>query len=225
MNGVHDMGGMHGFGPIERDEASFHEQWEKRVHALMGTAFTRGLGPQNIDAARHAIERLEPAAYLRSSYYERWIAALEASLTEQGVLDTAEIEARARIYQQDPEVGPRAQTEPSGIEPPRASARAYQPRSDGSAPVFVPGDRVMTRNEHPSGHTRLPRYARGKHGVICRVHGIHVFPDTNAHGLGPQPQALYSVRFEAVELWGASAEGRGSVYLDLWESYLEKEGA
>ena len=88
-------------------------------------------------------------------------------------------------------------------------------------PRFAVGDRVITREMHPRGHTRLPRYARGKRGIIHLVHGIHVFPDTNAHGLGEMPQALYSVRFEARQLWGDTAEPNQWVHLDLWESYLE----
>jgi nitrile hydratase len=225
MDGVHDMGGMHGFGPIERDEAAFHAQWEKRVYALFGTAFRRGMGPRNIDAARHALERLQPSTYLQSSYFERWLAALEASLVEEGVLDQASIDARTRLYQQDSGAPPQTRSDLPAGAPEQAPRRAYQPETDGAAPLFAPGDNVFTRNIHPAGHTRLPRYARGKHGVIDRVHGIHPFPDTNAHGLGPQPHPLYSVRFEASELWGPSAEGQGSVYLDLWERYLEKEGA
>jgi nitrile hydratase beta subunit len=225
MDGVHDMGGMHGFGPIERDEATFHAQWEKRVHALRAAAFTRGIGPGNVDAARHAIESIEPAVYLRSSYYERWLAALQTGLVKTGVLDEAAIEARARLYQQNTDAAAPSRSDLPGIDRERAPQRAYQPRSGGSRPHFAPGDKVVTRNIHPPGHTRLPRYARGKRGFIFRVHGIHAFPDTNAHGLGPQPQPLYSVRFEAAELWGASAEGPGSIYLDLWETYLEKEDA
>jgi nitrile hydratase len=224
VNGVHDMGGMHGFGPVERDETTFHGPWEKRVHAL--SALVRAIGVRNIDEGRHAIERMEPAAYLRSSYYERWLAALETSLVEKGVLDRAEIATRAERYQQDPGAARPTRSDPAPAE--RANAPrvgGYEPRSDGPAPRFAPGDRVVTRNVHPPGHTRLPRYARGKRGVVDRVHGVHTFPDTNAHGLGPQPHPLYSVQFEAEELWGPSADGRGSVYIDLWESYLEKEGA
>jgi nitrile hydratase len=223
MNGVHDMGGMHGFGPVEREEASFHGRWERRVHALFRTMFTRGIGAQNIDAARHTIERIEPAVYLRSSYFERWLVALETGLVEHGVLNRAEIDARAQRYQQDPDAQTRNRSEPTAAEGAEAPRSAYQPRSDGPAPRFAPGDRVVTRNINPPGHTRMPRYARGKRGFVDRVHGIHIFPDTNAHGLGPQPHPLYSVRFDAAELWGPSADGRGSVYIDLWESYLEKE--
>src|SRR5262245_52471673 len=223
MNGVHDMGGMHGFGPVERDEAAFHGDWEKRVHAMR--TLTGGIAVRNIDEARHAIERMDPAAYLRSSYYERWLAALETGLVEHGVLDPAEIAPRVERYQRDPGAATPTRSDPAAAERATAPQPADQPRLAGPAPRFAPGDRVVARNVHPPGHTRLPRYARGRRGFIDRVHGIHTFPDTNAHGLGPQPHPLYSVRFEAAELWGPSADGPGSVYIDLWESYLEREGA
>jgi len=225
MNGIHDMGGMHGFGRIERDEETFHAEWEKRVHALLVTAETRGIGPRNQDAGRYAIERMQPSAYLQSSYHERWLAALQTGLVEKGVLDEPSIIARARLHLQDAHSAAPRRSGPLGVGAERAPRRGYQPRSDGPSPRFAPGDQVLTRNIHPAGHTRLPRYARGKRGFIHRVRGIHVFPDANAHGLGPQPQPLYSVRFESTELWGATAERPGCVYLDLWESYLEKEGA
>jgi nitrile hydratase len=155
------------------------------------------------------------------------LAALEAGVVAHGVLDQAEVDARARRYQQDQD-GPvpiPGRSEAAAAERARAPQRAYQPNWEGPAPRFAPGDRVLTRNIHPPGHTRLPRYARGKRGLIDRIHGIHTFPDTNAHGLGARPHPLYSVRFEAVELWGPSAEGPDCVYIDLWESYLENEDA
>jgi nitrile hydratase subunit beta len=167
---------------------------------------------------------MAPAAYLGSSYYERWLAMIETTLVEKGVLDRAEIAARAEQYRRDPGSGP-TRSDAAPARPATAPRRGYEPLTDGPAPRFAPGDRVVTRNVHPPGHTRLPRYARGKRGQIDRLHGVHSFPDTNAHGLGPQPHPLYCVRFEAEELWGPSADGRGGVYLDLWESYLEKEDA
>lgn len=215
MNGVHDMGGMHGFGPIVRDELVFHADWEKRVHALR--ALSRRLGIFNIDEGRHAIERMAPAAYLDATYYERWADALETSLVDKGVLDRAEIDARVVAAAQ---VGTTATGPVRELPPVRANE--LLPRAAGPAPRFRAGDAIITLNTHPAGHTRLPRYARARRGSIDRYYGNHVFADAHAHGAGEQPLPLYCVRFEAAELWGPSADGRGAVYLDLWESYLEE---
>ena len=226
MDGVHDMGGMHGFGPVQRDESEpvFHEPWEGHVYAL-GASASLGLYP-NIDASRHALELLPPAQYLASSYYERWLLRAERRLVELGLVTQQEIEERTAFYREHPSsLVPRG-SDDAILE--RARARfAGRPRplhrADGEQPHFRVGDAVQTRNIHPVGHTRLPRYARGKRGVIARVHGSHDFPDTNAHGLGPRPHGLYSVCFEAQELWGEDAEGQGHVYLDLWERYLKPD--
>jgi nitrile hydratase len=222
MNGVHDMGGTHGFGPIrprENDEP-FHADWEHRLHAIVRVARVQGL--YNIDESRHGIERMPPADYLRSGYYERWLSSLERNLVDKGVLDAAEIEARARALastsvsvpqREDPTLAQRAvQAQLAMGDLPRPGPRKFQP-----------GDRVRTRNVHPTGHTRLPRYARGKRGVIDRFHGIDTLPDANADGRGPAPEPLYSVRFDARELWGESAEPCQTVNIDLWESYLEPD--
>jgi nitrile hydratase len=218
MNGVHDLGGMHGFGPVEREanEPLFHAPWEAHVRAIM--TLTRGQGYFNLDAFRHGIERMEPAAYLRASYFERWLASVERNLIEQGFITGDELEARVAFLRAHPEADlPRA----SGGAPP-ARARAPWPEAPSpDTPRFTLGDAVTARNVHPRGHTRLPRYARGKRGVVQRIYGPQTFPDTNAHGLGEQPQVLYNVRFEGRELWGESCEAREAVYLDLWESYLE----
>jgi nitrile hydratase len=226
MNGVHDMGGMHGFGPVVREahEPVFHGDWERRVQGVMRTALARGL--YNLDEMRHGIERMAPAAYLAASYYERWLAAAERLLAEKGVVRPAELEARVALLAADPDAPLPRSEDPAFVERMRArlTARPSYER-EGPAPRFAVGDRVRARNLHPTGHTRLPRYARGKRGVIHALRGCHIFPDTHAHGQGEQPRPLYSVRFEARELWGESAEAGGGVYLDLWESYLEPDGA
>jgi nitrile hydratase len=220
MNGVHDMGGMHGFGPIVREEHEprFHAEWEAHVVAIEELLF-EGPQPFTLDAFRHGIERMAPADYLRTPYYERWLASFELNLIECGVLTAAELDDRiARLRQH-----------PGATFPRRADADlARKPDEERGVPPsqpprarFAVGDEVITRHDQPAGHTRLPRYARGKRGVIERLHGAQTFPDTNAHGLGKQPQPLYSVRFEARELWGDSAEPRQTVSLDLWQSYLE----
>ena len=218
MNGIHDMGGMHGMGPIvhEEDEPVFHEPWEGRVYAM-----SRALGAWgkwNIDASRYAIESIPPADYLRMSYYERWLARNMELLAEHGLATREEIESGK------PGAGSRQASPPltaAGVPGMVARRGKYsRPEADAEA-HFTVGQQVRTRNIHPRGHTRLPRYARAKRGVVMRDHGLFVFPDSNAHFLGEQPQHLYSVRFAARELWGEEASPRDSVHLDLWESYLE----
>jgi len=217
MNRVHDMGGMHGFGPIVREanEPLFHAPWEAHVRAMMTVVRSRGYF--NIDASRHGIERMEPAHYLRASYYERWLATIELNLIEGGFIASEELDARTELLREDPEATlPRNVAIAAVPEAPEQS-----PASSLPASRFAVGDAVATRNVHPTGHTRLPRYARGKRGVIQRLHGAQIFPDSNAHGLGESPQPLYSICFNASELWGDSAEPHQTVSLDLWESYLE----
>jgi nitrile hydratase len=222
MDGVHDLGGMHGFGPVEREagEPPFHAPWEAAVLAMMRAGGSRGV--YNIDEFRHAIERMEPARYLQASYYEKWLDGITRLFVEKGVVSPEEIAARREFFAARPDApasqaleGPPSARVPGDPEWLQAVIRQSDRR-----PRFAPGDRVITRRLRPRGHTRLPRYARGKRGVVHRVHGIHVFPDTNAHGLGEEPQPLYSVRFDAGELWGESAEPNQVVHLDLWEAYL-----
>ncbi|HET7876715.1 MAG TPA: nitrile hydratase subunit beta [Methylomirabilota bacterium] len=223
MDGIHDLGGMQGFGPVEREanEPVFHAPWEAAVLAIMRAAGARGL--YNIDEFRHGIERMVPAEYLRASYYEKWLDGITRLLLEKGVVSDRELAARAAFF----EARPDAPATAAVTSPLPAAARASwdwlqdSVREVRVTPRFQPGDAVVTRHAHPRGHTRLPRYARGKRGVIHCLHGIHVFPDSNAHGQGEQPQPLYSVWFEARELWGESAEPNQRVHLDCWESYLQ----
>jgi len=217
MNGVHDMGGMHGFGPVlpEVGEPVFHAPWEGRVlgmNRLMG-AWRRW----NIDSGRHSIERLPPADYLRFSYYEKWLEAMINRMLATGMITPEELASghkAAGTAMVSPPV--TAETVPEIVN----ATLSYQ-RDAGANPRFAAGDRVRARNINPEGHTRLPRYARGRHGVIERDHGAHVFPDSNAHFAGEAPQTLYTVRFTAQELWGETANAADQVSLDLWESYLE----
>ena len=221
MNGVHDLGGMHGFGPVRREENEpvFHAEWEGVIMAIVRA--TRAQGIYNIDESRYGIERMPPAEYLSSSYYERWLASAVRNLTEKGVISPEELDARTASLRQQPD----APLPPGDPGVTRRILNGLRRRTsferEGPPPRFKVGDAALTRNMHPKGHTRLPRYARGKRGVIRRVHGVFVFPDTNATGQGEQPQPLYSVEFEAGELWADAAEPRTRVYLDLWESYLE----
>jgi nitrile hydratase len=198
----------------------FHARWEAEVLAVMRAGGARGL--YNIDEFRHGIERMAPAEYLRASYYEKWLDGITRLLVEKGVVSESELATRAEFFRARPEA---PATAPVRGPLPAAVRASWDWLQDSArdirvAPRFKPGDVVVTRNDRPRGHTRLPRYARGKRGVIHCLHGVHVFPDSNAHGQGEQPQPLYSVRFEARELWGESAEPNQQVHLDCWESYL-----
>ncbi|HEY7853226.1 MAG TPA: nitrile hydratase subunit beta [Caulobacteraceae bacterium] len=204
MNGVHDMGGMHGLGPleIEADEPVFHAPWEARVLAL--TLAVGAWGRWNIDASRHARERIPGPDYLDMTYYEKWLAGLVSLIEAAGLTR-----------------GDEVRTPPlRAVDVPAVLARGGPATRDVEAPTrFRPGDKVRARNLNPTGHTRLPRYARGHVGVIERDHGVHVLPDANAHFRGERPERLYGVRFTAAELWGEPS--RDSVHLDLWDSYLD----
>jgi nitrile hydratase subunit beta len=222
VNGVHDLGGMQDFGPVEREENEpvFHADWERAVYAI--SRAMRAAGISNIDEGRHAIERMDPADYLSSSYYERWLVGRTQILLEKGVIAEADLEERTGYFQEHPDAPATAPLKDPLPQPKTAPILAEEryEREPKGTPRFAPGDRVVTRLMQPKGHTRLPRYARGKRGIIERLHGTHVFPDTNAHGLGEHPQPLYSVRFDAVELWGDTAEPQQTVNIDCWESYL-----
>jgi nitrile hydratase len=223
MNGAHDLGGMHGFGPveIEPDEPVFHHEWERRAFAI--TLAAGFLGRWNIDESRFAREQMPPAEYLATSYYEHWMFGLEKLLHDHGLVPRQELAARLRDANAPAPAVPGARILAArDVEKALRTSRTSK-ADENVAPRYTVGDRVVTKNIHPLGHTRLPRYARGKRGVVHCCHGIHVFPDTHAHGGGEQPQPLYSVRFDAGELWGESAEPNQALHIDLWESYLLPE--
>jgi len=218
MNGVHDMGGMHGMGPIEceRNEPVFHQPWEARTFAL--NQATSAWRKWSLDALRHQIEQIPPAEYLRMSYYEKWFVALSERLVRSGLVTRSEIESgqpAAGSAKMVPAL--TADQVPSML---RSGANAS--RAVAVAPRFHTGQRVRARNLNPLGHTRLPRYARGKQGTVDRDHGVYVYPDTIAHGAGENPQHVYSVRFSARELWGERASSRDAIYIDLWDDYLDE---
>jgi nitrile hydratase len=211
MNGVHDLGGMDGFGPVipEQNEPVFHHDWERRVFGLalspsiFGTFFTR-----------HSIERMPPADYLASSYYEHWLSGIERGLIENGVLTRLEIEEALH----NPREPHRPQSAPTNVAP-AAVATAERPRKAR----FAVGAAVVARNLNPPGHTRLPRYVRGHRGIIRRDWGVFTFPDTNARGLGRKPQHCYSAEFTARELWGADRPANERILIDLWDDYLQAD--
>ena len=219
MNSIHDMGGMTCFGPIEPEENEpiFHGEWERRVLALT-LATSVFFGP--LDKRRHVLEQMSPLDYLSCSYYERWLVRLECLSKEVGFVTDEEFTSGVAVLFNTVSGAPLdsdamdsiiRQGNPSG----RDSGRLE--------PCFAVGGRVRARNINPSGHTRLARYVRGCVGVIHQIHGTHRFPDTTAHDRGENPQPLYSVRFDATELWGSMAPINDSLFIDLWEDYLEAD--
>ncbi len=228
MNGVHDLGGMHGFGPIEREpnEPTFHADWEKAVLTMNLVGMARRL--YNIDEFRHGVERMGQADYLTSSYYEHWLASISTLLVEKGVIGRDELEARTRDVARNPDAPLPARRDPellAQIMDVLVRTGMAEKSAPGPAPRFKPGDAVVTRNWQPPGHTRLPGYARGHRGRIHLIHGVYLLPDAHAHGRGRRNEPLYSVAFESGELWGDAAEPRARVHIDLWESYLHSPEA
>jgi nitrile hydratase len=214
MNGVHDMGGLQDFGPVkpEPNEPPFHAPWERRALGL--TLAMGASGAWTLDQARAARESLPPATYLSSSYYRIWLTALENLMVERKLVTREELQAGrmrtsplklARVLAADDVATALAKGTPTE-------------RKTDSAPRFAEGQAVRTRRWNPPTHTRLPRYCRDKRGTIVKVHGFHVFADASAQGRG-EAQWLYSVRFEANELWGPFTTA-GAVYVDCWETYL-----
>ena len=216
MNGGADLGGMMGFGPIapEQDEPLFHGDWEKRV---LGIVVALGAcGQWNLDQSRSARESLPPVDYLSLSYYQIWLSAATKLMIARGMITETELEAG---HAQTPSIPVKATLGAGDVAAALAKGGPVDREAHGT-PVFAVGDWITTINEHPNGHTRLPRYARGKPGQITKIHGFHVFPDSNSRGLGEAPTWLYQVTFQAVDLWGSRAKPGDCVALDLWQPYL-----
>ncbi len=218
MNGIHDLGGMDGFGPLVREENEpvFHAEWESRViahaFALLSSGYFR------IDEFRHSQERIPPAEYLALGYYERWLRGLETLLVEKDIVTREELEAGRSLRAEGGLTLPPA--------PPELARFAMTKRIPASLDLdvtarFAPGEQVVARNINPPHHTRLPRYVRGRCGVIERDHGVFSFPDAGTHGEPDRPQHVYSVRFSARELWGDDAPPMDTLNIDLFDDYLE----
>jgi nitrile hydratase len=221
MNGVHDMGGMHGFGAIPDDAAAFHADWERTAYAMNKLVRLQGL--YNIHEYRHSVERMDPAAYLGATYFERWFTAVEQLLLENDVLEAAEIERRlAAVQAGDLDLSNLPEPSDSTADLRQRVQTAFRTSagdvSEATDPAYEAGDRVEVRNEHPEGHTRSPRYARGAVGTVAAVLGAFELPDAAAHG-GERSEPVYTVEFDAHELWGDDTDA-DVVALDMWESYL-----
>jgi nitrile hydratase len=217
MNGAADMGGMHGFGPVEPEpnEPVFHADWERKAFALNMAIGVAGIW--NLDAFRFARESLPPPEYLNTSYYGLWVVTLENMMLKHGVATREEI-AAGRALARDA-AAPQPVTAAMVANMVRCGSPYDRP---AAAPArFRVGDNVRARNMHPKTHTRLPRYVRGHVGVVERIHGCHVYPDTSASGAGDNPQWLYTVRFDNRELWGPDADPTVKVSIDAFEPYLD----
>jgi nitrile hydratase beta subunit len=216
MDGIHDMGGMHGFGKVEPEpnEPVFHAPWEGRTLALNRAMGYTGIW--TIDQTRYGIERLPPELYLSASYYKKWAIRLEKLVVEMGLADADEIKAGHAVRP-----GKKLKRKLTVAEVPNTLSRGSFARSTNMQARFKPGDRVRTRNIHPQGHTRLPRYARDRIGVVEAIRGCHVFPDTAALGHGDDPQWLYTVLFAGRELWGPDSDPSLKVSIEAFEPYLE----
>ncbi len=220
MDGIHDLGGKAGHGEVvlEKDEPAFHSRWEAAVFTMAGVGATAGAWA-NVDRFRHSIERINPIAYLTHGYYGRWLGGIENLLVEAGVVTREVIDARVEMM--GGSLQDLVASRPNPVPDPMSDAPAKpgNSRSVNREPRFATGDLVQTSEEVKPGHTRLPAYARGKVGTVILTHDAWVYPDSNAHGLGEDPQYLYTVQFSGSELWGAGDENI-KVSLDLFEPYL-----
>jgi nitrile hydratase len=218
MNGAQDLGGMHGFGPVEpeKNEPVFHGEWEKRAFAL---TLAMGMpGQWNLDMCRAARESIPPPQYLRKTYYDIWFTALEKMMLERGLVTQDDIAAGRTVT---PPLPDRKVLKSDDVA--KVLYRGGSTIRDAdSKPLFAVGDRVRTKNINPTTHTRLPRYVRGHAGTVERLLGNHVFPDSNSTGAGENPHWLYTVTFNARDLWGPQGDPTVSVSVDAWEPYLEK---
>ena len=216
MDGVHDMGGMHGFGKVEPEpnEPVFHAPWEGRTYAInRALGFT---GIWTIDETRAGIERLPPAVYLGSSYYRKWELRLEKLLVEKDLAGADELAAGHALRP-----GKALKRTMKAADVANALSRGSFSRPAQGPARFKAGDKVRTKNIHPATHTRLPRYARGKTGVVEAIRGCHVYPDTVAIGQGENPQWLYTVLFDGRELWGENSDPSLKISIEAFEPYLE----
>ncbi|HEX4195004.1 MAG TPA: nitrile hydratase subunit beta [Stellaceae bacterium] len=215
MNGVHDMGGMHGFGPVtpEKDEPVFHASWEGRVFAMQRATGVFGLW--NIDIGRAAVEKLPPHIYLGVSYYEKWHRGLEARLLSFGLVSEDELAAGHALHPAKP-----VKHKLTAAEVDRLQRGSYYREPQGPA-RFKPGDKVRTKNINPTSHTRLPRYARDRIGTVEAIRGCHVYPDSVVLGKGDDPQWLYTVVFAGKELCGPETSPELKVSIEAFEPYLE----
>jgi len=223
MNGVFDLGGTDGLGPVvtEEDEPVFRAEWEKAAFAMFAPSFRAGLF--GVDQFRHGIEKMDPAEYLLSNYYEHWVHTVEHYAEEKGLFDQAELEERIRYYRENPDAPLPQRRDPELMEFVELAVKHGAPahRESDKVAQFKVGDRVTVTADSPVGHTRRARYVRGRTGEITAAHGTYIYPDSAGNGGPDAPEHLYTVRFTAAELWGPDvAEPHTVTYFDVWEPYL-----
>nr|7W8M_B Chain B, Cobalt-containing nitrile hydratase subunit beta [Pseudonocardia thermophila] len=224
MNGVYDVGGTDGLGPINRpaDEPVFRAEWEKVAFAMFPATFRAGF--MGLDEFRFGIEQMNPAEYLESPYYWHWIRTYIHHGVRTGKIDLEELERRTQYYRENPDAPlPEHEQKPELIEFVNQAVYGGLPRSRevDRPPKFKEGDVVRFSTASPKGHARRARYVRGKTGTVVKHHGAYIYPDTAGNGLGECPEHLYTVRFTAQELWGPEGDPNSSVYYDCWEPYIE----
>jgi nitrile hydratase beta subunit len=227
MNGVHDLGGTDGLGPVPVPESEpvWNAEWEKAAFALFATSFRAGLF--GVDAFRYGIEQMHPAIYLLSPYYEHWLHTAEHYAVKAGVIDEAELDRRTQHFLENPDAPLPDRKDPDLLAFVDAAVKHGAPAKRESDKVarFQVGDRVTVVSDSPKGHTRKARYVRGKTGVIDMAHGTFIYPDSAGNGGDDAPEHVYTVKFTSEELWGAdTAEPNGVVYFDVWEPYIVLAG-
>jgi len=223
MNGVHDLGGTDGLGPVvvPEHEPVFRAEWEKPAFALFATSFRAGLF--GVDAFRYGIEQMPPAAYLNSPYYEHWVHTAEYYALKAGLIDEAELDAKTAYYLEHPDEPLPDRKDPDLLAFVDLAVQHGAParRESDKTPSFTVGDLVTVVADSPKGHTRKARYVRGKTGVVEMAHGTFIYPDSAGNGGEDAPEHVYTVKFTNAELWGAEhAEPNGVVYFDVWEPYI-----
>jgi nitrile hydratase len=223
MNGVFDLGGTDGMGPVraEENEPVFHAEWEKAAFALFATNFRAGFF--NVDMFRHGIELMDPAEYLLSNYYEHWAHAAEHYAGKAGAIDPEELEKRTAFYLENPDAPLPERTDPDLLAFVDGAVKGGAPaaRESDKVAAFAVGDRVVVADDSPVGHTRRARYIRGRTGVVTATHGTFIYPDSAGNGGPEAPEHVYTVKFTAEELWGPEVgDPNGVVYFDVWEPYI-----
>jgi nitrile hydratase subunit beta len=223
VNGVFDLGGTDGLGPVktEENEPVFHEEWEKAAFAMFAPSFRAGLF--GVDQFRHGIEKMDPAEYLMSPYYEHWIHTVQYYAEKTGLIDKAELEKRTQFYRENPDAPLPQREDPELMEFVEIAVKNGAPaqRESDKVAQFTVGDRVTIKADSPLGHTRRARYVRGRTGEIVSAHGTYIYPDSAGNGGPEAPEHLYTVKFTAAELWGPDvADPNQSSYFDVWEPYL-----